>query len=145
MSSRRPDVTVADGPAKDSRPDRREEVADGELVGVEDLGPRVPAGDLDLLLGLDLDLFLPEEEAGAGAGAGAVALCCCCRDARSAAASAAALSSSVVGTRPACMVSCQNCPRAVLCPDPFRRPSCLCLFLVLDICTASWKSFSLVS
>ena len=95
-------------------------------AGVDDLGPDAPAGDLDRLRLFDLDLFLVAEEEG----------WFCCSAALSAADSAAALSSSWVGTFPAWIQSCQNCPRAVLWPEPLVRPSCLCLFLVLDMCMA---------
>ena len=97
-----------------------------EAVGVEDLGPpeRVVDGepDLDLLLDLDLlDLPLPDDSDGID----------WCLLASSSAASAAALSSAAVGIWPVRRVSIQNCPRAVLCPEPLRSFSVRCLFLVL--------------
>ena len=102
-------------------------------AGVDDLGPAAPAGDFDLDLWRDFDLaFFP-----------LAPLVGWCLAASWAAASAAALSWSMVGTSPAWRVSIQNCPRAVLWPDPLRRPSFLWVFLVLDICIAKLKSFSL--
>ena len=112
-----------------SRPDAEEVGA-----GVDVLGPVVLAGDCDLCrcLDLDFDLFLPLEAWGGW-----------CLAASSSAALAAALSCSVVGITPVWRLSIQNCPRAVLWPDPLRSFSVLCLFLVLDMCTAKLKSFSL--
>ena len=113
------------------RPDVEEDGA-----GVEDLGPvRLvdPAGDFDLDLWRDFDLLFPFGVAGFPR----------CLAASSSAAAAAAFSCSVVGMTPELRVSNQNCPRAVLWPEPLRSFWVLWVFLVLDMWHAKLKSFSL--